>query len=360
MANYKVFPAVVPSGFFITDGAIHTAIDALQARDANERVNAFNLLRAVPRSRIVEVWSQRQRLPMERVDCFGVVEVDLQGQTIEAERAVVYVTSPGYEDYVKLSVDSLRHFGGFVDVRVVVFAIGASYDALKDYPGVTCIKCHATGRLSTAVKGVIYSAARFINAKYILSLEADMLTVGDLSSLWATMEAGHPETLWGVRPQHASGRRYPLRQCAAHQLHIPESDLELLLGRPVDASGLFFHFNGGIIGGSQKAFRALDMTLLSMRPVAGMWVAGASPETYNEEFLLNFAANLGPVAGELAPEFNIQLYTKKVEDWLTEKETAHGYSLECLGKEAKIIHFIGDQRNLMRGYFDKFVKQGII
>ncbi len=343
-----VCPAVAPfdPGHPQSKELIHERLLALRSDDSNHRVNAFNGLRAVPRELVRESWTRTrwQLAPAEfQNDCLHRVFVQKPAAPLVGERAFESVVSAGYEEMLRALLDSLALRGNCEGVPFVVFCVGnETFQTVSHWPDATPILCHAHERLSPAVKGVIYSLSRWLDFDSVVALEADMLVVDDLNSLFEQVERGHPNTIHGARHQ-AQSEAYLLSEVLGH-MNAPKSDLEWLTGRD-DFDCLFFQ-NGGVMAGSRAAWKALDAGFESLSPFVSMWVEGAFHEPFADEFAMNLVLGLSPKKlsfAELAPAFNTQIIDANIGRWVSETPSPSGARFSRMGEPARVLHFIAEK-----------------
>ncbi len=332
------------------------ALLELQSDDIGKRLQAFSQLRHVHRPTLRMHWDEVRQLiarPGRALDCLERLEIE--PPNIQCDRAIITVVTPGYENMATTMLDSLRRFGDTPEATIVVFCVGEAFANMAMMPGITRIRCHAIERNSPAVKGALYSASRFINARSFISLEADMLIVGSLQPLWSLIENSRANSLMGCRAQ-LHDERFTLSK-VLDQENAPPSDLKFLTNEE-DYNSLFW-FNGGLLCGQRAAFNELDSQLAAMMPFVSMWIDGALEKPFGDELAMNVAAGLMENIGELAGCWNVQFYDLNRDHWLHTERTPDGLKFSRLGETARVLHFLSPNRALMSELVDDINRDGL-
>ena len=320
----------------------------LRSSDADLRLAAFDSLRGFGNSTIREAYQQyRQTTPDVgwETDCLERLVVEQPYPPIECDRCICTVISPGYEAMLEAMLDTLVSYGQSPEARIVVFAIDGSFEALTHRSEITPIRCRSIERPSAAVKGALYSAARFIKSNYFVTLEVDMLIVGSLQPLWAALEVTHSGALMGAR--HTSlARRHSLKTTLSSEELRPDG-LEFLTGN--SSMDCPFWFNGGLIAGDQKALLSLDAEMRRLAPNSILWMEGSSKPSfaYGDEFLLNLCIGLINNPVEIGTCLNQQVYNSNRKHWLQTRTTFDGLEFRQGGGHSRVLHFISSARKTM-------------
>lgn len=342
----------------------------MTSADVGERVRAFSGLRAVPDGLVEQAWrEERMRQPPLgwEADCLERLFVQAPAEPIACKRAVVTVASPGFEPMLDTLLQSLYRWGGAglgeetetkdTETKVIVFAVGDTYDWVRrHHPSASVIRCEAAAPLSAAVKGVLYSCARWVDAERILALECDMLVLSPLAPLWRTSEGLRPEVMAGCRSQ-VEAERFRLAEVFGH-MGCPLSDWEWLTGRVGFPTG-HFCFNGGLLVGGRAAWQGLDAAIRRMGRRAVLWVEGAFQEGFKDELLMNLCLSDGGDTAEMAAGWNIQSYDGKRGHWFQTERRSDGVYYSRLGEPAKVLHFVGAQRNLLPEVWEEIRAHGL-
>ena len=326
----------------------------MKSADVNMRVRAFNFLRDAPDGVLERAWrtSRQTQPPLGcEMDCLERLHVDTRRLPITTKRAIVTVATKGFEMMAGSMIESVQRYGD-TDAKIVVFADAEAGAWLKSHhPAAVVVPCALATPASAAVKAVLYSCARWIEADTILALEADTLVLSPLTPLFSTVEGLRPGVMAGCRSQ-VMPNRFDLTEVFGH-MNCPETDWEWLTGDPrgVPNGGTLVHgkfsFNGWLLCGSRSAFQAVDTAVRQMGPRAVLWAEGAFYEGFRDEFLMNICyARTGDTA-ELPAAWNVQFCDQQRRHWLETEQKPDGMHYTRLGETAKVLHFVGAQRRFM-------------
>lgn len=348
--------AAAPS-FSFAGCSLEQTLRALRSPHAPARRRAaFEALLTVPRETFAAAWQKTDFQPPVQgweSDCLGRCEVELSTLPREhMNRAVVTVLDANYVTLFDCLLDTLRRFGNCPGVSVVVFCVGdAAYEQLADVAGVHRVRCRALERVSAAVKALVYSCARWLNADCVLALECDVLVCSDLEPLWAIAE-GEGAALCGCAPQ-LFARRWSLLEVLKREGHDARA-LRFLTGS--DISGMEW-FNGGLLLGGAAAWRALDAEIRALMPFAGAFVEGGPP--FADEFVMNLALN-GMAQRELAPGWNVQVFSNHRERWLHSEVMATGMRYtRPSGERASVLHLLSAARRHLEPLYAELMTHGV-
>ncbi len=127
--------------------------------------------------------------------------------------------------------------------------------------GAATIECSPVGPMNSTLKAVLYSAARVIDASSFLCLDADTLVLGDLSPVFATLEAC-PEGTSGV--PETNGPYYRNVEHALTTVYYGQAgDIARIVGGPGEEGEYPLVVNDGLFAGSRAALLALDSVIRS-------------------------------------------------------------------------------------------------
>lgn len=328
---------------------------ALRVPDPETRIRAFDRLARVPREYLRAGWErvrqQRARPGME-LDCLQRMEVEPPATPIRAEGALVTVITPGYEPMLHRLLDSWEMRGRSKNVQWVVFCVDGAYEAMEGRANIVRVRCHGLERACSAVKGAVYSCARWIESPFIIQLETDMMVLSSFEPLWSMLENTHPQTMAGARPQVPENAVHldRLSQTLAIQ-GARTSDLELLTGDP--AADAVFRFNGGLLAGTRAAWLEVDRRIRDMAPYSLMFTEGGFRLWFTEEFILNLALEHVHNLIELGAGWNVQVFGPEPEMWFQTERTAQGMRYSRHGEAARVLHFLTDSRNYPGNVMDR-------
>jgi len=271
------------------------------------------------------------------VDCLGRVEITLPTPTPRAERCIATVVSPGFEELVDDLLGSLHAHSGCGDALRVLFVVGdcRGLDTLTAKHRCLPVHCRPLTRVNPTVKSVMYSLPLVVEAERFLGLDGDMLVLGDLGPVFATLEACPPGTLLACREGNG-----PVWKDLNHALCSVyggrTSDFRRLLGSVNGEVHYPLVVNDGLLAGDREGLLALDRQIRDM-PQASAWTDERRDIWWRNQFVFNLAlARLG-CAVELDPTFNLQLNSQEVE---MRREDGRVRAL-WHGREARVLHFNG-------------------
>src|SRR5579871_3905951 len=221
-------------------------------------------------------------------DCLSRAEISVPPQT---ERCIATVVSPGYAHLLDDMLGSLQANGNCPDALVAVFAVDADAECYRVIAkhGALAIPCRALAPRSAALKAVMYSVAHVVSARQYLCLDADLLILGDLTPLFAALDACTEESILVARG-HNNLEEWTL-EATFHSDYF---------GRPDELRGLFqtsprermypLSINDGVFAGSRQALLCLDRTIRDMGPEAIAWMDDPKVHCpWRNQFLFNLA-----------------------------------------------------------------------
>jgi predicted O-methyltransferase YrrM len=198
----------------------------------------------------------------------------------------------------------------------------------------TAVRCQSRAGLSPMSKAVLYSAARVVDAKHYLCLDADMVVLGDLRPVFSALEACPEGRILVCREGnsqyanhlgYAIGSIYGGGQADLRQLGVtPEEEAYSLV------------VNDGLFAGDQSALRALDGAVRAM-PQACAWVDGHSHVKWRNQFIFNLALARLQCGVELDSIYNVQLHVQDVAFY----ELGSRVCATWRGRQPRILHFSG-------------------
>lgn len=327
------------------------------------RSAAFSAIRSAPKAEVHQAWKKVRAIqptPGWELDCLQRVEVLPPTEPIECERALVLVLGPGYERMCEWLLETLLSFGESPETRIVIFCIDGAYErlhSLEDWvPNVTRIRCRSVEEITPAVKGVIYSLARWVKAEVVVSLECDMLITGSLQPLWELVEQVQAPSLMGCMPHidpNSANLELHLLSEQTSPFEAPTSDFEWITGIP--QYDTYSWFNGGLLAGNYAGWRELDRQICAWMPYCTLWIEGFLPP-FGDEMVMNLAVGQMHDRVTLPPEWNVQSFTPSRHTWFHTKRAPHQVKYaHPKSDDARILHFAGGARPLMRNVFYELV-----
>jgi len=291
-------------------------------------------------------------------DCLRRTAITPPAGLAGADRVIATIASRGFAALLDDMLGSLRAHGGCPDVPVAVFAVDPDPECLgvaAKY-GATVVPCALESPLNATVKSALYSAARVLDARQFLGLDADLLVLGDLRPIFAALEACPEGAILACREGNEPG--FPtLGRALIDAYHGRPADLGRILGGdPGDAAAYPLVINDGVFAAGRAALLAAD-ALIRTWPEAPAWVDERRDNWWRNQFVFNLAlARLG--AGvELDSTFNVQLQAQDVAF------ARQGGRIRATwrGRPARVAHFNGAGRAKhpeWRGHFARAAAAG--
>ncbi|MEZ4771301.1 MAG: class I SAM-dependent methyltransferase [Caldilineales bacterium] len=213
------------------------------------------------------------------------------------------------------------------------------------------VQCRPHARVNPTVKAALYSVARIVDAEKFLCLDADMLVLGDLSPIFAALDACPAESILAVREGNARGwhtfRNLQHALTAVYGGH--PQDLKRLLGTLNGEGAYELVVNDGLFAGSRSALLTLDGTIRSMPRAVG-WTDARRDIWWRNQFVFNLALARLQCGVPLNNTYNIQLNSHDVEL----EESAGRMRAVWYGQEARVLHFNGLGRKKYPAWRNRF------
>jgi NPCBM/NEW2 domain len=250
-------------------------------------------------------------------------------------QCIATVGSAGFEQWVDDLLGSVRAFGGCPDAHLVIFA-------LDDAPGLhevakrhaaTTIRCRPRMPLGPSSKSVLYSVASVIPAERFICLDADMLVLSRLDSLFAALDACPP----GAILVCGEGNDHGIPDLAsALDIAYGGGPNPPFFARESDLGRYPLVVNDGLLAGSRGAFCALDAELRRL-PGVVRWIDERADNRWRNQFAVNVALARMAAAVELDPTWNVQLHVQDVE--------VDGTRASWRGRNVRVLHFTGNAKH---------------
>ena len=280
----------------------------------------------------------------EAVDCLGRAAIQRRHPAPKSRRCIATVVSRTYAALLDDMLGSLCANGRCPDARMVVFGFDADESCARvaaKYQA-TLIRCRPLSNVNAMSKAVLYSAPLAIDADYFVCLDADMLVLGGLDSVFDALDAVPEGSILAVR--EGNGRGWHQFQNLNHALTSVYggrvSDWERLGGATNEERLYSLVVNDGLFAGTRPALLALDGVVRGMAG-ASAWIDERRDIWWRNQFIFNVAlARLG-CGVELDATYNVQLNSHEVA-W----QPASG-RMEALweSRSARVLHFNGLGRN---------------
>lgn len=284
------------------------------------------------------------------IDALDRVEIRLPRVPLRSERCVATVVSRGYAELLDGLLESLRLNGNCPDARVVVFVADgdAACERVSAKHGAVVVPCSPRRPVNSTLKALLYSVAHVVDARQFLCLDVDMLVLGELSSIFAALEACPEGSLLACR--EGNGAYYRDLQHALTTVYGGRSgDIARIVGAEGSEGAYPLIVNDGLFAGDRTALLALD-ALIRGWPEAPAWTDELPDIRWRNQFVFNLAMAHLRRGVELKGTYNVQLHSQHVEI-----DGSNG-SLRAAwrGLPVRVLHFNGSGRERYRewqGYF---------
>ncbi|HYI08044.1 MAG TPA: CmcI family methyltransferase [Thermoanaerobaculia bacterium] len=328
---------LVASAPFVAAGSAPRALTAdiagAQRLELAVRTTRWNYAHAVWLEPEVDDGAVAAAAPV--ADCLGRAEI-LPAAMQPLDRCIVTVVSPGFETLLDDMLGSFAANGGCSDAGIVVFGVNPDErcEAVAAKYGATMLRCRPIAHVGMSVKAVLYSAARVVDARQFLCLDADMLVTTSLAPLFAALDALPPQTILACRDTSRSGMHTV--GDALRLLYDGGDADERLLSITGEEAAFPLVVNDGIFAAGRTAMLELDATIRAMDH-AQQWMESTSWVWWRNQFLFNLALARNRAGVELDRSYNVQLLSEDVSF-----DTTTGRVAANRGEHpARVLHFNG-------------------
>ncbi len=282
-------------------------------------------------------------------DSLSRAEMIVPERLPRTERCIATVVSPGFEHLLDDMLGSLYANSCCNDALVVVFVLNGNDSCervIAKYKA-TAVRCQSRAGLNPMSKAVMYSTARVVDAKHYLCLDADMVVLGDLRPIFATLQALPEGRILCCREGNSHNANH-LGSAIGWIYGGGQADLTKLGVTPEEQSYSLV-VNDGLFAGDQSALRALDGAIRAM-PQACAWVDGHSKVKWRNQFIFNLALARLQCGVELDPLYNVQLHVQDVNFF----EQGSRLRATWRGREPRVLHFSGGAKRKYPQWQGKF------
>ena len=285
------------------------------------------------------------------VDCLGRAAITLPNPLPCAERCIATVVSPGFEQMLDDMLGSLLANGGCQDALIVVFALNANAacERVAAKYRATLIGAQSQAQVNPMSKAILYSAARLIEARQFICLDADMLVLGDLRPVFAALDACAEGSILACREGNNAGHRH-LGAALRNVYGGNSADLEWLAVTP-DEAAYPLVVNDGIFAGNRAALLALDGVIRAM-PHAAAWADARHDVWWRNQFIFNLALARLSCGVELDSTYNVQLHAQDVNL----REDGARILADWHGRQARVLHFSGGAKRKHPDWQGRFAR----
>lgn len=282
-------------------------------------------------------------------DSLSRAEMIVPERLPRTERCIATVVSPGFEHLLDDMLGSLYANGCCNDALVVVFVLNGNESCervIAKYKAIA-VRCQSRAGLNPMSKAVMYSTARVVDAKHYLCLDADMVVLGDLRPIFATLEALPEGRILCCREGNSHNANH-LGSAIGWIYGGGQADLTKL-GVTAEEQSYSLVVNDGLFAGDQSALRALDGAIRAM-PQACAWVDAHSKVKWRNQFIFNLALARLQCGVELDPLYNVQLHVQDVNFF----EQGSRLRATWRGREPRVLHFSGGAKRKYPQWQGKF------
>ena len=289
------------------------------------------------------VWldPQLSEMPVETLqsillDCLGRAEIELPSLAPRAQRCIATVVSPGFEKLLDDMLGSLAANGGCDDALRVIFSLNTSEECERvaaKYKA-TVIRCRSRAPVNATSKALLYSVARVVDAEQFICLDADMLVLSNLCSIFSALEVLPPEKILVC----LEGNGHPFKDVgdAFFRNYQGNSSEFERMGVTPDEAAYPLVINDGIFAGSRSAITAVDGVIRSM-PHAILWTDASRRCWWRNQFVFNLALARLRCGVELDSTYNVQLHVQDV----SLSQQGSRIAADWRGQSARVLHFCG-------------------
>jgi hypothetical protein len=273
------------------------------------------------------------------VDCLGSTQVEGSAPVVKVRRCVAFVASEACSGLLDAALTSLNRHGGVDDAARVVFVVGAApaCEQVARRHGAIIISTRALTASGPSLKAALYSMAHVVQAHQYLCLDADLLVLGDVSTLFDQHAALGPGRML-IGPEFATDRGQHLGDAIGTIYRGSASEIVQLTGGDSASSAYPQVVNDGVFVADRGALLAID-AVLRAAPDIGTWVHARPDVWWRQKAALNIALARLDAAARMRERYNVQLHSAAVEPM----RSRPGVAL-WQGEPATVLHFNGAGR----------------
>ena len=274
-------------------------------------------------------------VPAVVVDCLGRAEIEPPSLP-PADRCIATVVSPGFEGFLDDMLGSLTANGGCGGALLVVLALDGDARCLEvaaKYHA-ALVRCRARTPIGMGSKAILYSLAHIVEARQYFCLDADLLVTGDLSPVFAALDALPPRSIAACR--EANRPKHRDLGHAFRELYGGTETDQSRLAMSADEARYPLVVNDGFFAAGREGLLALDGTIRAM-PHAEEWVRSTNWIWWRNQFIFNLALARLATGVELDGAFNVQLHENDVAFAPGTRRVAASWN----GRPARVLHFNG-------------------
>lgn len=246
------------------------------------------------------------------VDCLSRAKVSLPAVPLVAENCIATIASDEMEHWLDDMLGSLFANGGCQDALVVVLIREGSKRCIQvaEKYGVPHFIVHPLSAVNPTFKSVMYSITRIVDAKRYLCLDADMLILKELRSIFSAIDSLPSQSIFVCRESNCA-KFTNLLDMYQRAYHGSETDLASL-GVTEREEQYTLTVNDGLFAGSRAALEQLDYEIRQLSGAVD-WVDEDPQIGWRNQFIFNLMLARSDCGVELDARYNIQLGVQDVE-----------------------------------------------
>jgi len=258
------------------------------------------------------------------------------------EKCIFTTLTPSYVPLLDDMLGSLYLNGQCKDAHIFIFVLNADEKCSKlaQKYNATLIPITTEHTSTLMLKSLVYSIASFVVADYYLMLDADMFILDSIKPLFETIKSTNEKNILVSREYNIplDATLGYLLSNDVHPYYCGPNDIHYL--RVGEEANCNFIVNGGVIGGTRKAWLSLDSAMRSYMPNSAAWDSFkiADGLTWREQAIFNLAIAKTGRYTELNPLYNVQLLFARPEIKAQDKFVV-AYDRNKL---VSILHFNGE------------------
>jgi hypothetical protein len=279
------------------------------------------------------------------VDCLESTEILLTTVPAARDLCIAVVASESMAPLLDGLLTTLKRRGGCGDIPITVLAAGRNeyVEAVRRSHGVEVVPCRALRGTGPNLKGALYSLATVVKARQYLCLDADLLVLGELRSLFSRLDTSPPGSML-VAAEGPPGRTLRLAEGLEVVHRASREEIDKLCGDP-SLKDRVLCVNDGVMLADRTAFEAVDRAVRDNPEWLG-WCFARQDVRWRQKGVLTLALASGGRPLDLDPLDNLQLHATSVQEDVVEGEVRALWD----GKAVRVLHFNG----VGRRYWDQW------
>jgi hypothetical protein len=274
------------------------------------------------------------------IDCLGNTHIDFTGPPAEVDRCIALAVTESYASLLEGALASLERFGEVPKATRFVFVEGRSprCESIAARFGANVVHCRLLAGYATSIKGALYSMTRVVRANQYLCLDADVLVLDSLASLFER-HAALPRGMVLVAPEATEAPAPRLRAGLATVYRATPIEVRRLVGRHTRAAAEAPVVNDGVFVADRDVLESIA-AILRREPFLRAWVNARRDVWWRPKAAFNLAlARLGAIE-ILDGSYNAQLHAAPAARFVADARARAAWK----GRPAHVLHFNGRGR----------------